>query len=119
MSNAYFQTNSKHTLTAIRGTTTEFSVTITDANGNPYTLESGDVVRFGVKAEAGDDAYLIKKEVTEGTDGVVIFTLAPEDTIGLEPGWYKYDVGLQAQSDYFNVIPYSRFVVAPNVTKKE
>lgn len=119
MAYAYFPTNCKHTLEVIRGTTKSFSVNITDANGEPYSMEDGDVVRFGVKRESGDEAYLIKKEVTEGENGVFTFTLDPEDTIGLALGWYKYDIGLQTGDDYFNVIPYSRFVLAPNVTEKE
>lgn len=119
MAKTYFPTNYKNMLEVIRGTTKTFSVNITDANGDPYSLASGDVVRFGVKQESGDEAYLIEKEVTEGEGGVFAFTIAPEDTINLEPGHYKYDVGLQTGEDYFNVIPYSRFVLTPNVTEKE
>lgn len=114
-----YQTNDKNTIKVIRGTTKTLRVRITDAAGAPYILQDGDIVRFGVKRSADSSKYLIEKEVTGAADGAVIIILSPEDTAALDHGQYKYDVGLQSGENYFNVIPYSAFVILPNITAKE
>lgn len=106
-----------YTIRVVRGTTKTITIEPLDADGNPYSLADGDIVKFGVKAKAEDSEYLIYKEITESADGVCTVELAPGDTIGLNFGRHVYDVGLQSGDNYYNVIPVSAFVVAQNVTK--
>lgn len=101
----------------IRGTSNAFHITVTDANGNPYTLADGERLCFGVKQTPKDKDTLISKIVTSGTDGVYAVELKPADTMELEYGRYVYDVGLESGTEYFNVIEASTFVIKPNVTK--
>lgn len=101
----------------VRGTSNTISIAVTDANGDPYTLATGETLLFGVKEDPGDKDPLIIKPVTSGTEGVYIVELAPSDTIELEYGRLVYDVGLQSGEDYFNIIETGPFVIKPNVTK--
>ena len=111
--------NDKQTIKIVRGTTASFTVTITDvATGNPYVIELGEVIRFGVKATPVDNAYIFTKEITAGS-GDYDFTIEPSDTIGLAFGSYWYDIGLQSGTDYYNIIPASPFEITYNVTKWE
>jgi hypothetical protein len=51
--------------------------------------------------------------------GNIFFELSPEDTIGLFPGRYYYDVGLQRGEDvFYNIVEQSEFLLMPNVTKR-
>lgn len=106
-----------------RGKTAVFSLEIIDEDtGNQYSLESGEILRFGVKKSTDDAEYLIEKELTsadEEQDGSYTVAIDPDDTIDLATGTFHYDVGLQSGSDYWSVIPYSDFVIGPNATVKE
>ena len=110
--------NPMNILEIIRGTTNTVHIDVTDAGGTPYALADGEVLRFGVKRNAASSEYLIRKDVTIGT-GSYSVTLTPEDTAGLAPGSYLFDVGLQSGGDYYNIIPTSAFVIRASVTKKE
>ena len=99
-----------------------FAVAITDEEGEPYALESGEVLRFGIKKSANDATYIKELEATSSDvdeDGAYPFALTPSDTINLPFGTYSYDVGLQSGSAYYNIIPASEFVIATNITKWE
>lgn len=110
----------KQKIIIVRGTTNSFSVAITDENGDNYELESGEVLRFGVKAKPEDPQYIISKEMTEANaDGEYEFTIEVSDTSDLPFKTYSYDIGLQSGEDYYNVIPTSDFVVAKNITEWE
>lgn len=110
----------KQKISIVRGTTNAFAVAVSDENGDAYTLESGEVLRFGVKKRPGDAQYIFVKETAEANeDGEYDFTVDVDDTSELPFGSYYYDVGLQSGNDYFNVIPASPFEVAYNVTEWE
>ena len=110
----------KQKVTIVRGTTNTFSVDIVDEDGEAYTLDTGELLRFGIKKAATDAEYIVEKEFsTAGADGSYGFTLDPADTINLPFGKYLYDIGLQSGTDYFNVIPASDFVVGYIVTEWE
>ena len=102
----------------VRGTSLTLDITITDASGNAFSLESGQKIVFGVKAEFSDETLLIRKLITTGTDGVFKVNLVPADTESLDAGRYYYDVGLVNGSDYLNVIEPNPFIVKENVTKR-
>ena len=112
----------KQKITIVRGTTMAFAVAITDEEGEPYELESGEVLRFGIKKRANDAEYIKVLEATAASvdpEGAYPFALAPSDTINLPFGTYSYDVGLQSGTAYYNIIPASDFVIATNITKWE
>lgn len=111
----------KQPLAIVRGTTKTMTISVTAEDGSVYTLEEGEVLRFGVKKHPGDTAYLFSKDMSSSSlaDGVYSFKIDPADTEDLDFGCYYYDVGLQHGSEYFNVIPCSDFRVEYNVTKRE
>lgn len=109
-------------LKIIRGTTQSLLVTITDETGETYKLQSGDVLRFGIKRNWQDTDYDVCKEITSDNmqDNGYIIALAPEDTLDLPAEGYYFDVGLQtADGDYYMIIPCDKCVIAPAVTQKE
>lgn len=111
----------KQPLAIVRGTTKTMTISVTAEDGSVYTLEEGEILRFGVKKYPGDTAYLFSKDMSSSSlaDGVYTFKIDPADTEDLDFGCYYYDVGLQHGSEYFNVIPCSDFRVEYNVTKRE
>lgn len=113
--------DNKQPITIVRGTTNGFTVAITDGTtGDPYVLESGEIIRFGVKSLPTDQDYIFTHEVSEANEGgEYAFTIAPNDTINMSFGSYWYDVGLQSAGAYYNIIPASQFNLSYNVTEWE
>ena len=109
----------KQPLSIVRGTTLDLQVSIKNSDGSAYSLDEGEILRFGVAKHAGDKAYLFTKEMTanDADGGSYAFTINPADTANLEYGCYAYDIGLQSGDDYYNVIECSDFRVANNVTR--
>lgn len=110
-------------LEIIRGTTQRIVITIYDWDGNVYRMQSGDVLRFGIKRDWQNTEYDVKKEVTNlsaQNDNYVI-NIDPEDTQNLPSSReYKFDIGLQtAAGDYYMVVPCSSCIILPAVTTKE
>ncbi len=105
----------------VRGTTNSFGIVIKNVlTGEPYTLETGEVLRFGVKRRPEDAECLFTKEITEADEaGFYLFTVTPSDTLELDFGIYFYDVGLQDGAAYYPIIAASPFEIAWNITKRE
>lgn len=102
----------------VRGTTNAFGISVTDKDGNPFQLEAGQSLVFGLKRRAQGEERVLIKTITNTIDGEYYLELQPDDTCHLEPGLYFYDVGLQhGKSIFYNVIEQSDFVIKPNVTK--
>lgn len=102
----------------IRGTTNSFGVTVTDEEGNDYTLEADQVLVFGLKRNKLDDNRVLVKKINRRNSGEHYLEISPEDTKNLEPGMYYYDIGMQqGQSIFYNIVEASPFVIKPNVTK--
>lgn len=105
-------------LTIVRGTTNIFGISVTGEDGNPYILDSGQALVFGLKEDEYSDARLFVKRITNVVNGEYYLELTPADTAALEPGRYFYDIGLQNGSTvFFNVVPCSEFHIIPNITK--
>lgn len=103
----------------VRGTTVPISLEITDENGTPYALKSGEKILFGVKRHATDDAALFVKAAVAGDEiGTYVVTIYPEDTLELEAAKHYYDVGLESGGNYYNIVEPSPFMILPNITKK-
>lgn len=102
----------------IRGTSNTMRLTVEDSGGNLYNLGSNEKIVFGVKQRPEDPGRVITKTASILGEGLFEVCLCPEDTGGLAPGKYVYDVGLDNGTDFFNVIEYSPFILIPNVTEK-
>lgn len=112
--------NNQQAITMIRGTSAAFGVAVTDEDGNAYTLQSGETLRFGIKTTPNATEYILQKDFTDtDTEGNYTFTIDPADTAALDFGAYWYDIGLQSGEDYWNVIPASAFNIAYNITGLE
>ena len=98
-----------------RGDSADLIVTIRDAGGNVYEMQSGDILTFTVKVNCNTDDITIQKVRTNN-----IVTLLPSDTENLAYGSYWYDVQLTTSGDdIYTVIPPHRFNITPEVTFNE
>ena len=79
------------TITLTRGDTFRAHIAITDSEGNEYTPQSGDSIRFAAKKNFKDLKPIIKKTIPIDT---LILHLTPEDTKKLPFGEYQYDIQL-------------------------
>ena len=104
----------------IRGTTFKQSIHLKQ-NGENYSLNPGEILRFGVKESGQQTRYIIMKEWTPAdvVDGVFTLVIEPQDTLKMPYKKYKYDLGLQSGEDYFMIIPESVFQLCENITKWE
>lgn len=106
-------------ITVQKGRTLSVVISVDDADGEPYTLESGDKIRFGVRNVSGGNK-LIYKELTSSdeVDGEYPLTLTPENT-NIAVGRYLYDVSLQtSDGDLYDIVPADYFIVKDSVTFK-
>lgn len=102
----------------VRGTTNTFRITVTDAAGKLYDLQSGEKLLFGVKRHHEDTEYIFVKSITSGENGVYTVTIDPSDTEQCDCCNYFYDVSVQSGNNFYNVIPTSAFCVCKNITKR-
>ena len=106
-------------ITVQKGRTLSVVISVEDADNEPYTLESGDKIRFGVRNVSGGNK-LIYKELTSSdeVDGEYPLTLTPENT-NIAVGRYLYDVSLQtSDGDLYDIVPADYFIVKDSVTFK-
>lgn len=106
-------------LTTQKGRTLSVVISVEDADNEPYTLESGDKIRFGVRNVSGGNK-LIYKELTSSdeVDGTYPLELTPEDT-NIVVGRYLYDVSLQtSDGEMYDIVPPDYFIVKDAVTYK-
>ena len=103
-----------------RGDTLRVAVSMT-RNGEPYTPENGDVVRFAAKhkkMKSGDKEYsdvepLILKTIPNGT---MVLELVPSDTKDLDFGEYVYDIEITFEDGTVDTfITASPFILTPEV----
>lgn len=108
----------KHDLSIVRGTTAAFGITVTDAEGDVFTLETGQVLVFALKKRPKDEERVLVKQI-RNTAGVQYYLeLTPADTADLEPGKYYYDVGMQhGENTFYNIIEASVFEIKPNISE--
>lgn len=108
----------KQDLSIVRGTSNSFGITVTDAEGELFTLERGQVLVFALKKRPNDEDRVLVKQITSVVNGQYYLEFTPPDTADLEPGKYFYDVGMQ-QGDYvfYNIIEASVFEIKPNISE--
>lgn len=77
------------TITLTRGDTFFIKVDIEDVNGDLYTPDPNDKIRFAMKKDYSESEPLILKEIPTDT---MILKILPEDTKPLKYGTYVYDI---------------------------
>lgn len=108
------------TIRMTRGDTAIFQIGMT-RNGETYTPQAGDAVRFSVKRSAlnayrtdfADDEPLIHIDIPTDT---MVLRINPADTKALGFGEYTYDIEITfANGDVDTFIHEARFILAPEV----
>ena len=79
------------TITITKGDTLEVVIEITTQDGEPYTPDAGDSIRFALKRSYTDSRPLILKEIS--TDDLTL-RLEAEETKQLQISPYVYDIQL-------------------------
>lgn len=98
-------------ITLTRGDTLHLQITLTDQEGEVYTLQDGDTLVFTVKKNTSSDVVLIQKNILNSN-----ITISHEDTKNMAYGTYMYDVQLtQANGDVTTVIKPSKFKITEEV----
>lgn len=82
----------KNNITMTRGDTARIDISISNSNGETYTPQEGDIVRFAAKKSYSDETIAITKEIPIDNLQLV---LEPEDTKSLDqPSTLVYDIQL-------------------------
>lgn len=98
-------------ISIIRGDSATITLTVTDANGDPYVILPTDSVTMMVR-QTPTSGVVMSKTFTDAT-----LSIAPSDTSSLPCGNYVYDVQLVHQDGWTDtIIPVHQFVVLPEVT---
>jgi hypothetical protein len=102
-----------------QGRTVDLVIAVETSEGEPYTLQTGDTIRFGVRPCFGGNKVIFKTLTSaDEVDGEYPLTLAPEDT-NITPQRYLYDVSLQlADGSLYDIMPTDYFVVKGSTTFK-
>ena len=81
------------TITMVRGDTARITISVNDADGQPYVPVEGDVIRFAAKKKYTDADVVIYKLIDTGA---MLLVIEPDDTEGLmmggTKGRYVYDI---------------------------
>jgi hypothetical protein len=104
-------------LEIVRGTSFPLRIDVQDADGNPLALGESDTLLLGVKPVLGGERVLMKKATADASGGGYLFDLRPEDTVGLSPMEYLYDVNLRIGANFHNVIPLSELTIIDSTTE--
>ena len=98
-------------ISIIRGDSATITLTVTDANGDPYVILPTDSVTMMVR-QTPTSEVVMSKTFTDAT-----LSIAPADTSSLPCGNYVYDVQLVHEDGWTDtIIPVHQFVVLPEVT---
>ena len=99
-------------ITHMRGDTGCINVSLT-SDGEPYTMQTGDVIIFSVKRNTQDTEYVLQK--TSNT-GQIIFN--HKDTQNLTPGSYVYDIQLVTSIGQVQTLGPARYILQADVTRE-
>ena len=98
-------------ISIIRGDSATITLTVTDANGDPYVILPTDSVTMMVR-QTPNSEVVMSKTFTDAT-----LNIAPADTSSLPCGNYVYDVQLVHADGWTDtIIPVHQFIVLPEVT---
>jgi hypothetical protein len=93
-------------LSLTRGDSQTYTLTFKQADGTLYCLKNWAVF-FTLKTHFSlpDSAASLQKivttfsDTTSGTSGVAVVTLAPTDTVDLDPGEYDFDIAVRTAAN--------------------
>lgn len=98
-------------ISIIRGDSATITLSVTDANGDPYVILPTDSVTMMVR-QTPNSEVVMSKTFTDAT-----LSIAPADTSSLPCGNYVYDVQLVHEDGWTDtIIPVHQFIVLPEVT---
>lgn len=105
-------------LTIDQGSTYSISIELSDALGNSLDL-TGYLVRAQLRKSYGSNSYT---EFTTSTgdnpeNGVITLSLSSEQTGGLRPGRYVYDIEIESQEEEVTRVLEGIITVTPEVTR--
>ena len=101
-------------ISIIRGDSATITLSITDSNGDPYTILPTDVVTMMVR-QTPNSEVVMSKTFTDAT-----LNIAPADTSSLPCGNYVYDVQLVHEDGWTDtIIPVHQFIILQEVTYGE
>lgn len=80
-----------------------------------YSYTPGDIVLLTVKRHADDEEPLFLRAASLDSAGTASIGIISEDTAGADPGAYCYSVRLIMATDQKTIIPYSKFILIPEV----
>ena len=102
-------------ITITRGDTLEAVLEILCADGQPYEVRAGDVIRFALKQKYTDREPLLLKEIPHD---ILLLRLEAEETKQLTAGWapYVYDIQLTMEDGTVDTfIDRAEFIVTEEV----
>ena len=98
-------------ISIIRGDSATITLSVTDAQGEPYVILPTDTVTMMVRQTPNSEA-VISKTFTDAT-----LNIAPADTSSLPCGNYVYDVQLVHEDGWTDtIIPVHQFTILSEVT---
>lgn len=101
-------------ISIIRGDSATITLTVTDSNGEAYTILPTDTVTMMVRKTPETEAVLTK------TFADSTLSVAPADTSSLSAGNYVYDVQLVHSDGWTDtIIPVHQFIILQEVTYGE
>lgn len=96
-----------------KGDTCILSISIKDTEGNDYTPQTGDVIRFAMKQRYTDANTIINKVIPNDT---LDLRIEPNDTKSLTTGKYYFDVELtKADGTVDTFIPEGELVLKEEI----
>lgn len=98
-------------ITLTRGDTGFFEISLQSSNGEAYTPQEGDRLRFALGKSWGKDTILVK-EIPLDT---CVLEIEPEDTKELPFKTYKYDIEFTDSLGHVSTIILGDFIVSKEV----
>lgn len=100
-----------------KGDSAYITVALSDLQDHAVTPRETDIVRCQVRSEQGT---LLIDGVAELTDDGLMWHITPEETKGIEPGEYVWDMQLELpdSGDVFTFIPQSMFELLAEITRR-
>lgn len=104
------------TIKLTRGDTMRLTIELTNASGNPITLESTDSIIFRLKKNAKTEELLIEKE---GDPLMLLIALDEADTMDLAFGKYKYEIEVVYQNNHYTIVECAEFILGEELENHE
>lgn len=89
-----------NTITLVRGDTVEIPVTIRLRNGEEYVPSEGDVIRFALKEEYGDNVPVLIRKVIPNDSLILRLESCETKDLMMRKKPYVYDIELTTANGY-------------------